>query len=337
METVEKIQQTQGEPENAQAVVVRPTYLAPFDKLKAAIEAYKAENKKQVFDYATPAGEKAARSHCYKLRLIKGQNIAIHKEAKADIVVTGKIMDKEKRDIDAAVDEMVDYHMKPINAIKEERDKAAKAIKDAEADALRVAENRRQMQITANEDAAKKVLEDANAEAERIAEHNKAETAKVNAAAAAAQKTIDDKYAAAEKKLADEREVLAAARRELEADKAAEAEKQAALAAQAENAAKVAAAAIQKVKDDAKAAADAIKAEAAAAEQAVIAAGIKAKEDEEKLAKIAEEEKAEQAHVDEIEAEALRGLFLILQDANASKAVLKAIDNGLIPNVSITY
>lgn len=99
--------------------------LVKFSPIRAEIEGYKKVNADLVFDYATDKGEKEARSHIAKLRKVKTSLAAIHKDAKAYYLAGGRKCDKEKNELTADVEEMVDVHWKPIKAKEDAKLKIA--------------------------------------------------------------------------------------------------------------------------------------------------------------------------------------------------------------------
>lgn len=106
------------------------TMLAPFHPLRAAIEAAKADNASKVFDLTTNAGEKAARSHIYSLRRVKGEIAKVHKDTKADVLAAGRRIDAVAKELTGHVDEMIDVHQKPLDEL-EAREAARKAAHEA--------------------------------------------------------------------------------------------------------------------------------------------------------------------------------------------------------------
>lgn len=121
--------------------------LAKFDIVRASMEAAKVENDKLVFDYETPEGGKAARSHIAKLRKIKTVVAEIHKEVKADALAIGRECDAKKREYIAYVDDMVAVHNEPLEAIKARK----QAVIDAKLAEAKAAEEARQADLERRE------------------------------------------------------------------------------------------------------------------------------------------------------------------------------------------
>ena len=94
-----------------------------YKDLRIQLVKFKKENEQTVFDYETKKGNKAARSHIYKLRLSKGAITKAHKEAKAEALKFGTMLDDEKKKLLAEIDDMIAVHDKPLKEI-EEREKA---------------------------------------------------------------------------------------------------------------------------------------------------------------------------------------------------------------------
>ena len=86
------------------------------------LEEAKKVNEQTVFQYETPAGNKAARSHMYKLRQSKSAVESKRKDAKADSLKFGKALDVEAKKITADIEKMIAVHEKPIKDI-EDREK----------------------------------------------------------------------------------------------------------------------------------------------------------------------------------------------------------------------
>jgi hypothetical protein len=113
-----------------------------FDEVAAIITKYKGENEELTFDYASKEGAKQAKSHISKLRKVKTKVGEIHKEAKAKALAFGRRLDAKKNEYNGEVDKMIDFHEKPLAAIKakETEEALAKAKEYADAEAKRIAE-----------------------------------------------------------------------------------------------------------------------------------------------------------------------------------------------------
>jgi len=302
-----------------QELVEPKACLAIFRPIEAEIAEYKKENEDLVFDYASPGGNKDARSHIYKLRLVKGRIVEAHKTVKADIVAAGRQIDGFKNKLLGDVEEMIDVHYQPIKLIEQEQlDLEAarmKALADAEA-----------ARIKAEEDAK------AEAEAKRLTEiaDREAVVREAEAAVLAAQ----EKIAAREAELAAEEHA-----RQAENDRVIN-EKRIAEEAKfaAEKAAKAALEAAEKKRladiaaVEAKAKADA-EAKELAERRRVDAENAK------KAAEAAAEQKrqANKKHQSEINREVCARLETFGISHEHAYSILKALIAGTIPHVKIEY
>lgn len=97
--------------------------LAVYDEFRAQIAELSAHNNSMVFDYATPAGNKEARSHIYKLRQTKAALDKARKAAKEESLEYGRRVDSEAKAIAEQLEGMIAVHQKPLDEI-EEREKA---------------------------------------------------------------------------------------------------------------------------------------------------------------------------------------------------------------------
>lgn len=116
--------------------------LVVFDEVAAIIADYKVKNEELVFDYESKAGIKEAKSHISKLRKVKTKVGEIHKEAKAEALAFGRRLDAKKNEYNGEVDKMIDFHEKPLEAIKakETEEALARQREYADAEAKRIAE-----------------------------------------------------------------------------------------------------------------------------------------------------------------------------------------------------
>jgi len=112
-------------------MVTETTELAVYDAVSATIAEYKAENAALVFDYADKQGAKDAKSHIAKLRTAKTKIAEVHKDAKAEALAFGRMLDAKKNELTNEVDEMIAVHKDPLDAI--DKEKAAIALARAEA------------------------------------------------------------------------------------------------------------------------------------------------------------------------------------------------------------
>lgn len=93
-----------------------------FDEFKKKLETLKYENEKAVFIYESQAGNKAARSHIYKLRQTKSAVEKARKEAKQGVLEYGRRLDAFANEIKCEIDSMIHVHETPLLEI-EQREK----------------------------------------------------------------------------------------------------------------------------------------------------------------------------------------------------------------------
>ena len=196
-------------------------FLAIFEPIKAKIAEYKAENESLVFDYEDPKGNKEARSHIYKLRLVKGRINDAHKSAKAEVLAAGRQIDKAKNELLGDVEKMIDVHNQPILLIEQEKAIAEaarmKALADAEAarvkaeeDAKAEAEAKRLTEIADREAVVREAEAAVLAAQEKIAAREAELAAEEHARQAENDRVINEKRIAEEAKFAAEKAAKAA-------------------------------------------------------------------------------------------------------------------------------
>lgn len=159
--------------------------LVVFNEVVATIAEYKDENKKLVFDYANPKGEKEARSHIANLRTVKTKISDVHKEAKAEALAFCKALDGKKRELIGEVEGMIAVHKEPLDVI--EAEKVAQAM--VEVNKRKEEEAKKLAEIEAREAAVKEAEEKIareKADAERAERDNEiraraAESARIQA------------------------------------------------------------------------------------------------------------------------------------------------------------
>lgn len=92
--------------------------LAPYSEVRAKIQTLKAENTGLTFDYETPKGNKAARSHVASLRTIKGDIERRRKALKADALEFGRKVDAVAKELTGEIEAMIDVHQGPLDLIE---------------------------------------------------------------------------------------------------------------------------------------------------------------------------------------------------------------------------
>ena len=83
------------------------------------LEEAKKVNEQTIFQYETPAGNKAARSHIYKLRQSKSAVEKKRKETKQDAIDFGRTLDTEAKKITSEIEEMINVHDAPLKQIEQ--------------------------------------------------------------------------------------------------------------------------------------------------------------------------------------------------------------------------
>jgi hypothetical protein len=121
METQDKIEGTVSE------VLGKETAVAEYKPFYAQLTELETENAKLVFNYETPAGNKDARSHVYKLRQTKGALERTRKSAKEESLRIGRAIDAEAKDIEKRLESMIGVHQIALDAIEQrEKDRVAR-------------------------------------------------------------------------------------------------------------------------------------------------------------------------------------------------------------------
>ena len=335
------------------------TEIIVFDEVAKTIAEWKVENEKLVFEYDTPKGEKAARSHIHLLRKVKVKVGEIHRDAKAEALAFGRKLDAKKNEYNGQVDEMIKVHKDPLDAIEAEKErvKAVARAKDAAEERQRLADiEAREVAIKiAEEKLAKEKAEAERVERERQIAADAAENARQKAEERAAVEAVRVKAEAKAKAETEAKALVDAAEAKVAKEKAIGeaklAEGRANALAVIEAREKVVREAEEKIVRE-KAEAERIIREkqiaAEAAEKAKVEAEAKAKAEAEakelteKKAKEEAEAKeqrriANKRHIQKIEGNIHETLMEIgLSKVDASN-VLLAIKDNKIPCVSINY
>ena len=101
--------------------------IAPLSKYRKQLAQMRKENL-VLFDYESPDGNKAARSHVYKLRQSKSAVEKARKEAKAEALEYGRKVDAEAKSLTAMIEEMMKVHTVPLEAIAQREKDRVEAI-----------------------------------------------------------------------------------------------------------------------------------------------------------------------------------------------------------------
>ena len=100
---------------------------AVFNEFRSQLAELKQNNSAVVFDYATPKGNKEARSHIYTLRQTKGAVEKARKQAKQDALEYGRLVDQSAKEITDELEGMIEVHDAPLREIEQrEADRVAK-------------------------------------------------------------------------------------------------------------------------------------------------------------------------------------------------------------------
>lgn len=195
--------------------------LAVFDEVAAIIADYKVKNEELDFDYASKEGAKQAKSHIAKLRRVKTKVSEIHKEAKAEALAFGRRLDAKKNEYNGEVDEMVNFHKKPLDDIEAERIAASLAIQQEKAEA----EAKKQAELEARERAV--ILAEEKAAREKAEAEEKVRREAAEAAAQIIKEQEEKiKQVEEEKRIAEEKVEKARIEAEEKAKAEAEAEEE---------------------------------------------------------------------------------------------------------------
>ena len=113
----------------AEVIEFDPKQLTVFNQFESELALLEKENSSLVFDYASPKGNKEARSHCHTMRSSKTAIEIVRKEAKADALEYGRKVDSTAKTLTARIDAMIDVHMAAIREIEEKEAKRVDALK----------------------------------------------------------------------------------------------------------------------------------------------------------------------------------------------------------------
>ena len=295
--------------------------LVVFDPIAADIARFAEENRLCVFDYEDPKGNALARSHCYKLRLVKGRIESARKAAKDSALKVCQAIDGKARELTGAIDQMIEVHDAPLREIEQRAAKAEEARLAEEAARLERIEAERVADLERRE--AEQRAAEAKLRAEREAFERVQREAKIKA----------DAEAAAQARIIREREEAARQQEEAIAF-----ERRKAQVAQ-ERAQREAAAAVKAAEDKARrereeaerVAAEARLAEVRKREQE---AKDKAKAEAEEAASVAN--KKHRAIVEEEASDDFKAAGVVLSTQEAKKITV-AIADGKIRHVIINY
>lgn len=93
--------------------------VAEYQPFYAQLAELEQKNSALVFDYASPKGNKEARSHINTLRLTKGALERTRKAAKEESLRVGRAIDAEAKEIGARIELMITVHQEAVDAIEQ--------------------------------------------------------------------------------------------------------------------------------------------------------------------------------------------------------------------------
>lgn len=324
-----------------------------YSDFRTQLAALKTESNALVFDYATPKGNKEARSHIFSLRKVKGSLESARKEAKA--LDYGRLVDSKAKEIEAEIEGLIEAHDKPLREIEQREAERIAAIKaridtlslyqtaasdtKAETWAAYLAEVEAfPLDDTLQEFKAAAALAKDSAITEikpRLAvrqkyEAEQVELARLRAESEARERKEREDRIAQEAATRATREAELAAERQREADRRAEQERE----QRAAEAARQQELALERAKrETAEAEERAARAEQAAKERAE--RELKASQEAERLA--AEKREANKKHQAKVNNAAVQALIAVGLGEEPAKIAVTAIAKHAIPNVTISY
>lgn len=332
--------------------------IVAYNEFRAQLAELRTLNDSTVFDYEDPKGNKAARSHIYKLRKTKTAVDNCRKQEKKASLEYGRKVDSEAKEIISEIEDMISVHQKPIDEIERREEERVATILS------KIEEIRGIPETFRGDDASFEIL----AEITRLDEDHITEEFYqefIEQAAGAKQMTLDrlremyinrQRYEAEQAELqrlraeADAREKKerekqiakeAAERAKREAEKKAERERIA--SEQREQALKDAQERAEREKREAEErAAQAEKNAKEAAVRAAKEAEAKAKRDAEEKQRLEQAERerreANKRHCASINRNAVKAIMTIEGiNQKQAKEIVSMIATGNIPNVSIQY
>ena len=102
-----------------QEILAPESTLAVFEPFVAELKEFEETNKSLVFDYETKDGQKQARSHVAKIRTLRAAIKKAKESATAGYREKTKIINAKGAEYDAQVLEMIDVHLKPVEAAEQ--------------------------------------------------------------------------------------------------------------------------------------------------------------------------------------------------------------------------
>jgi len=93
--------------------------VAAYQPFYAQLAELEQKNETLVFDYEAKAGNKEARSHVHSLRKTKSALESVRKEAKADYLRLGRLVDSEASAIETRIEAMIEVHQVKLDEIEQ--------------------------------------------------------------------------------------------------------------------------------------------------------------------------------------------------------------------------
>lgn len=120
--TAEKVQE-------GELIEFNPKAITAFNSFELQLKELQNSNNKAVFDYASPTGNKDARSHIHNLRKTKAAVENVRKKAKQNALEYGRAVDAKAKEISSEIESMINVHLEPIKEIEEREERRKEAIR----------------------------------------------------------------------------------------------------------------------------------------------------------------------------------------------------------------
>lgn len=112
---------------NAVVETEKTKEITEYNPFRAQLAELRVNNATLVFDYASPKGNKEARSYVYKLRQTRAGVDKARAAVKADVLRKGRLIDSEAAEIMGEISAMIEVHQKPLDEIEQkEKERQAK-------------------------------------------------------------------------------------------------------------------------------------------------------------------------------------------------------------------
>lgn len=114
---------------NAEFIPANLNAVELYSDFRQQLETLKADSNALVFDYASPKGNKEARSHIAGLRKICGALERARKDAKHDAQEYARLVDSKAKEIESELRSLIDTHEAPLLEIEAREQARIDAIK----------------------------------------------------------------------------------------------------------------------------------------------------------------------------------------------------------------